>query len=95
MLRMRHYPEASREALARAGARRASTLRRGLRTVAATDALIALRAGYRVHARRRGRDQVPGQLPLAQRHAGQPHLGVGRGGGGGVRGLRPRRRLAT
>ena len=36
-----------------------------------------------VHARRRGRDQVPVQLPLAQRRAGQPHLGVG-GGGGGV-----------
>ena len=46
MLRMRHYPEASREALARAGAEAGVTLTRGLRTVAATDALIALRAGY-------------------------------------------------
>ena len=48
MLRMRHYPEEAREALARAGERAGVTLRRGLRTVAASDALIALRAGYRV-----------------------------------------------
>ena len=48
MLRMRDYPEAAREALARAGAAAGVELRRGLRTVAATDALIALRAGYRV-----------------------------------------------
>ena len=46
MLRMRDYPEASREALARAGAAAGIELTRGLRTVAATDALIALRAGY-------------------------------------------------
>jgi hypothetical protein len=46
MLRMRLYPEASREALARAGAEAGVELTRGLRTVAATDALIALRAGY-------------------------------------------------
>jgi hypothetical protein len=46
MLRMRHYPEVSREALARAGAEAGVNLTRGLRTVAATDALIALRAGY-------------------------------------------------
>ena len=46
MLRMRDYPQSSREALARAGAAAAVELRRGLRTVAATDALIALRAGY-------------------------------------------------
>ena len=46
MLRMRDYPESSREALARAGAAAGIELRRGLRTVAATDALIALRAGY-------------------------------------------------
>ena len=46
MLRMRDYPEASREALARAGAAAGVELKRGLRTVAATDALIALRAGY-------------------------------------------------
>jgi hypothetical protein len=46
MLRMRHYPDSSREALARAGEAAGVELRRGLRTVAATDALIALRAGY-------------------------------------------------
>jgi hypothetical protein len=46
MLRMRHYPEQSREALARAGEAAGVDLRRGLRTVAATDGLIALRAGY-------------------------------------------------
>jgi hypothetical protein len=46
MLRMRHYPESSREALARAGDEAGVELLRGLRTVAATDALIALRAGY-------------------------------------------------
>jgi hypothetical protein len=46
MLRMRHYTEASRERLARASADAHVDLTRGLRTVAATDALIALRAGY-------------------------------------------------
>jgi hypothetical protein len=46
MLRMRYYPGSSREALARAGAEAGVELLRGLRTVAATDALIALRAGY-------------------------------------------------
>jgi len=46
MLRMRHYPEESREALARAGEAAGVALLRGLRTVAATDGLIALRAGY-------------------------------------------------
>jgi hypothetical protein len=46
MLRMRHYPQPSREALARAGDQAGVELLRGLRTVAATDALIALRAGY-------------------------------------------------
>jgi acetylornithine deacetylase/succinyl-diaminopimelate desuccinylase-like protein len=46
MLRMRAYSEATRDALARAGAVARVPLRRGLRTVAATDALIALRAGY-------------------------------------------------
>jgi hypothetical protein len=46
MLRMRHYTEASRERLARAGADAGVELTRGLRTVAATDALIPLRAGY-------------------------------------------------
>jgi hypothetical protein len=47
MLRMNHYDERSRDALARAGAAAGVRLQRGLRTVAATDALIALRAGYR------------------------------------------------
>jgi hypothetical protein len=47
MLRMRDYPRWSREALARAGEAAGVELRRGLRTVAATDSLIALRAGYR------------------------------------------------
>ena len=46
MLRMRNYTESSREALAQAGADAGVELTRGLRTVAATDALIALRAGY-------------------------------------------------
>jgi peptidase M28-like protein len=46
MLKMRLYPERSRDALADAGRRAGVELRRGLRTVAATDALIALRAGY-------------------------------------------------
>lgn len=48
MLRMRHYPEHMREALAAAAARAGVEIGRGLRTVAATDALIALRAGYNV-----------------------------------------------
>jgi acetylornithine deacetylase/succinyl-diaminopimelate desuccinylase-like protein len=47
MLRMRLYPESSRKALAAAGERAGVRLHRGLRTVAATDGLIALRAGYR------------------------------------------------
>jgi acetylornithine deacetylase/succinyl-diaminopimelate desuccinylase-like protein len=46
MLRMRHYTESSRAALAAAGRAAGVELRRGLRTVAATDGLIALRAGY-------------------------------------------------
>jgi acetylornithine deacetylase/succinyl-diaminopimelate desuccinylase-like protein len=46
MLRMRYYTESSREALARAGEDAGVELIRGLRTVAATDALIPLRAGY-------------------------------------------------
>jgi acetylornithine deacetylase/succinyl-diaminopimelate desuccinylase-like protein len=46
MLRMRHYTESSRDRLERAGADAGVELTRGLRTVAATDALIALRAGY-------------------------------------------------
>jgi acetylornithine deacetylase/succinyl-diaminopimelate desuccinylase-like protein len=46
MLRMRYYTKSSRAALARAGEEAGVELIRGLRTVAATDALIALRAGY-------------------------------------------------
>jgi hypothetical protein len=46
MLRMRYYSEAARERLARAAAEAGVELVRGLRTVAATDALIAVRRGY-------------------------------------------------
>jgi hypothetical protein len=48
MLKMRHYPADAREALDRAGSLAGVRLRRGLKTVAASDALIPLRAGYRV-----------------------------------------------
>jgi hypothetical protein len=48
MLRMRLYPADTREALAAAAEEAGVELRRGLRTVAATDGLIPLRAGYRV-----------------------------------------------
>jgi Zn-dependent M28 family amino/carboxypeptidase len=47
MLRMRYYSEHARERLAQAAAEAGVELVRGLRTVAATDALIALRRGYR------------------------------------------------
>ena len=91
MLRMRMYSERSRDALAAAGRAAGVELRRGLRTVAATDALIALRAGYRsLHAGGRGRHEVPRQLPLAVGHAREPDLGVGRARAGRVRGLRAR-----
>jgi Iap family predicted aminopeptidase len=46
MLKMRHYPSAMREALAQAAERAGVQITRGIRTVAATDAIIALRAGY-------------------------------------------------
>jgi hypothetical protein len=46
MLRMRDYPIAMRESLAAAAAAAGIGIGRGLQTVAATDALIALRAGY-------------------------------------------------
>jgi len=46
MLRMRPYSDAARERLADAAEAVGVTLVRGLRTVAATDALIALRRGY-------------------------------------------------
>jgi putative aminopeptidase FrvX len=48
MLRMRRYPERMRDALVHAGELAGVTVNRGLRTVAATDALVALRAGYDV-----------------------------------------------
>jgi hypothetical protein len=48
MLRMRDYPAAARERLAAAGRAAGVELVRPLRTVAATDALIALRRGYSV-----------------------------------------------
>jgi Zn-dependent M28 family amino/carboxypeptidase len=48
MLRMRDYPAHMREALARAADATGRQIVRGLRTTAATDAIIALRAGYPV-----------------------------------------------
>jgi Peptidase family M28 len=48
MLRMRDYPSDMREGLAEAAAEAGVQISRGLRTVAATDGLIALRAGYPV-----------------------------------------------
>jgi Peptidase family M28 len=48
MLRMRDYPAPMRQALADAAATVGAAITRGIRTVAATDALIALRAGYPV-----------------------------------------------
>ncbi|HWC84898.1 MAG TPA: M28 family peptidase [Solirubrobacteraceae bacterium] len=48
MLRMRDYPSEMRDALAGAAGTAGVAIGRGLRTVAATDALIALRAGYPV-----------------------------------------------
>jgi Iap family predicted aminopeptidase len=48
MLKMRDYPSHMREALAEAARRAGVQIDRGLRTVAATDAIIALRAGYPV-----------------------------------------------
>jgi hypothetical protein len=47
MLVVDDYPEEARDALARAGETAGVPLRRGLRLVVASDALIALRAGYR------------------------------------------------
>src|SRR5215211_8384332 len=46
MLRMRDYPIACREALGGAAADAGVAVRRGLRTIAATDGIIGLRAGY-------------------------------------------------
>lgn len=46
MLKMRDYSSRTREALAEAAARTGVGIRRGIQTVAATDAILALRAGY-------------------------------------------------
>jgi hypothetical protein len=46
MLKMRDYTEYMRDALADAAAEAGVEITRGIRTVAATDAIIALRAGY-------------------------------------------------
>jgi Peptidase family M28 len=46
MLKMRPYTPAMRQALADAAGRAGVNITRGIRTVAATDAIIALRAGY-------------------------------------------------
>jgi len=51
MLRMRDYPSEMREALQRAADDAGIPITRGLRTTAATDAIIPLRAGYRVATR--------------------------------------------
>jgi hypothetical protein len=48
MLKMRDYPRHMRDALAEAAAAAGVRIARGVRTVAATDALVALRAGYPV-----------------------------------------------
>jgi hypothetical protein len=48
MLRMRDYPAAMCDALADAADRAGIPVERGAKTVAATDALVALRAGYPV-----------------------------------------------
>ncbi len=48
MLRMRDYPPEMRDALEQAAVRVGIPIVRGLRTTAATDAIIPLRAGYRV-----------------------------------------------
>jgi hypothetical protein len=48
MLRMRDYPVHMREALAKAARDAGEPITRGLRTTAATDAIIPLRAGYAV-----------------------------------------------
>jgi acetylornithine deacetylase/succinyl-diaminopimelate desuccinylase-like protein len=48
MLRMRAYPREMRDRLARAAAAAGVKIMRGLKTVGACDALIALRAGYPV-----------------------------------------------
>ena len=88
MLRMRYYPESSREALARAGdeARR----RADARAAHGGGDGRADRAACRLsglHTRRYRRDQVPGGIPLALRHAGEPALAQHRGRRGDLRSL--------
>jgi hypothetical protein len=48
MLRMRDYPSETRAALEAAASAAGVPIVRGLRTTAATDAIIPLRAGFRV-----------------------------------------------
>ena len=48
MLKMRDYPQAMRDEIEQAASEAGVPIARGLRTTAATDAIIALRAGYRV-----------------------------------------------
>lgn len=48
MIKMRKYPERMREEIARAATESGVQIARGLHTTAATDAIIALRAGYQV-----------------------------------------------
>ena len=92
MLRMRDYTAEMRDALAQAAEHAGVELVRGAETVAATDALVALRAGYRSSRSRRSRTQVPLQLPLAQRHAGEPRLEDDRARVRGGRPVRARQR---
>ena len=96
MLRMRLYDERSREELAAAGAAAGVELRRGLRTVAATDGLIALRAGYRT-CTLGGVDETkfPSNYHWPSDTPDNLSLGVGRGGAARLRGLRCRLSSAT
>ena len=74
MLKMRDYPEPMRDALAEAAAEAGVEITRGIRTVAATDAIIALRAGYPDGDARLGRrHQAPAQLSLADRLPDELH----------------------
>ena len=71
---MRYYTESSRDRLERAGEAAGVELTRGLRTVAATDALIALRAGYQTCTLGGVDDtKFPSNYHWPSRHARQPH----------------------
>ena len=75
-----------REALERAAAGAGLSVVRGLRTTAATDAIVALRAGYRVATLASvDETKLPDELPLAVRHTGGAALGDDRGRDRGVR----------